>query len=194
MNYVLYILLIAAIFGLIALLDFLFHKLFPKSKAEQSGQVVRLPRYSSILGLLMALLGIIALLFLPLEGQRLLQFGCVLVLVIGLFLLVNYFRFGIFYDDECFVYRTMTHKARAYRYEDITGQRSFLARSGLNTSLYVGADEIQLYDAMQGLDSFLNKAFYGWCRAKGMDPDKVPHNPRNLTYFPDPEDAEPPEA
>lgn len=194
MNYIFYLLFIAAIFGLIALLDFLFHKLFPKSKVEQSSQVVRLPRYSSILGLLMALLGIIALLFLPLEGQWVLQFGCVLVLVMGLCMLVNYFRFGIFYDDECFVYRTTTRKARTYRYEDITGQRSFLARSGLNTSLYVGDDEIQLYDAMQGLDSFLNKAFYGWCRAKGLDPDKVPHDPRSLTYFPDPEDAEPPEA
>ena len=189
MNYVLYILLIAVIFGLIALLDFLFQKLFPKSKAEKSGQTVRLPRYSSILGLIMALVGIIALLFFPMKSQRFLQFGCVVVLVMGLFLLVNYFRFGIFYDETGFIYRTLTKKAKSYRYKDITGQRSFLARSGLNTSIYVDGDEIQLYSAMQGLDSFLNKAFYGWCRANHIDPDTVENNPRMLTYFPEPEDT-----
>ena len=44
---------------------------------------------------------------------------------------------------------------------------------------------------MQCLDAFLNKAFFRWCSAKGIDPDSVENNPRMLTYFPDPDDAEP---
>lgn len=189
MKYILYILLIAVIFGLYALVDFLFKKLFARSKTEQSGQAVRLPRYSPILGLLIALLGLIALLFLPGEGQWALRAGCAVVLVMGLFLLVNFFRFGIFYDDNCFVCRSLTKKAKTYYYKDITGQRSFLARSGVNISLYVDGDEIQLYSAMQGLDSFLNKAFYSWCQAKGIDPDTVENNPHMLTFFPEPDES-----
>ena len=41
MRYVLYILLIAVIFGLVALVDFLLKKLFPKEGAMKSGKVVR---------------------------------------------------------------------------------------------------------------------------------------------------------
>ena len=44
---------------------------------------------------------------------------------------------------------------------------------------------------MQGLDAFLNKAFFRWCSAKGIDPDSVENNPRMLTYFPDPDGPEP---
>ena len=71
------------------------------------------------------------------------------------------------------------------------GQRSLLTRSGVNTELFVGGESLQLYSAMQGLDAFLNKAFFRWCSAKGIDPDSVENNPRMLTYFPDPDDAEP---
>ena len=62
-----------------------------------------------------------------------------------------------------------------------------LTRSGVNTLLFVGEESLQLYSAMQGLDSFLNKAFFRWCAVKGIDPDSVENNPAMLTYFPDPE-------
>lgn len=183
MKYVIYILLIAVIFGLFALVDFLFKKLFPRSEAEKNGQAVRLPRYSSILGLVIALLGLIGLLFL--EGGWAVRLGCAVVLVMGLCLLASFFRFGIFYDGDSFVYRTLTRKAKTYYYKDITGQRSFVARSGLNILLYVDGDEIQLYSAMQGLDVFLRTAFQGWCAARGLDPETTKHDSSVLAYFPE---------
>ena len=60
MKYILYLLLIAVIFGLVALVDFLLGKLFPKSELQKKGKAVRLPRYSFILGLLLFLIGLIA--------------------------------------------------------------------------------------------------------------------------------------
>ena len=57
----------------------------------------------------------------------------------------------------------------------------------MDTLLFVGEESLQLYSAMQGLDSFLNKAFFRWCAVKGIDPDSVENNPAMLTYFPDPE-------
>ena len=188
MQYVLYVLLIAVIFGLVALVDFLLKKLFPKEGAMKSGKAVRMPRYSAILGIIMTGLGFVALLFLPMEGETFLMLGCVVVLIMGLYLVVSYARFGIFYDDEQFTYRTLTQKAKTYRYSEIRGQRSFVAKSGLNTMLYAAGDEIRLYSAMQGLGDFLNKAFFRWCDQTGIDPDTVENNPSMLHFFPDPEE------
>ena len=186
MKYILYLLLIAAIFGLIALIDFLGKKLFPALRNTHNGPMVRMPRYSFILGLLLALVGVIAVLYMPTE-EWLLYAGCWLVLVIGVYLLINFFWTGIFYDDEGFTYRPFPRKARYFRYEEITAQQSFIAKSGWNTALYAKGQEIQLYAAMQGVEEFLLTAFYGWCRQKGLDPEEVEHDSTTLTYFPAPE-------
>lgn len=185
MKYVLYILLIAVMFGLVALVDLVFGKLFPKNDTMKHGKSVRMPRYSFIFGLIMTLLGIIGLLFIPFEGEKFLWLGCLVVLAMGAYLLVNFGRFGIFYDDEQFIYRTLTKKAKTYRYSDIQLQHSFLAKSGFNTTLYAAGDEIQLYGAMQGLSDFLHKAFHRWCAQKGIDPDTVENDPSTLQFFPD---------
>lgn len=185
MKYVLYILLIAAIFGLVALVDFVIGRLFPKKEIQKTGNTVRLPRYSSILGLMMTLLALFALLFLDLSENTALAVGCVVVLIMGIFLLVNFWRFGIWYDEEKFVYRTLTKREKTYYYKDITGQQAILAKSGVNTTLFVGGDALELYESMQGLGNFLSKAFYAWCRIKEIDPDTVENNPQMLVYFPE---------
>jgi hypothetical protein len=185
MRYVLYLLLIAVLFGLIALGDFLLKKLFKRSYS--TANAVRLPRRSLILGLLMALLGLIAVLYIPRETEWFLWLGSWVVLVMGGYLLVNFFSFGIFYDDESFTCRTLGRPARTCRFADITGQRVFVSKSGWNSLLYVNGEEIQLYAAMQGLSDFLNKAFFAWCRANAIDPDTVENDPHNLIFFPDPE-------
>lgn len=184
MIYVWYILLIAAMFGLVALADFLLQKFFPKPDVMRKGKVVRMPRYSFILGLLVTFFAIVGLLYLPFE-EKLLWWGCWLVLAMGAYLLTNFWRFGIFYDDEGFVYRTLTQKVKTYRYADITAQRSFLAKSGVNTTLYAAGEEIPLYSAMQGLGDFLHFAFYRWCEETGTDPESVENNPAMLHFFPE---------
>lgn len=182
-----YLLAIAVILALIALVDFVSKKFF--RKWEHPGSIVRLPRYSFILGILLSVLGVIALVHIPRTEQRLLWFGCWVVLVMGLFILVNFFWTGIFYDSEGFTYRAFPGRAKSYRYEQITGQRTFAARSGWNATLYLGDEEVQLYAAMQGLHDFMKKAFLGWCRQKGIDPDTLEYDPQNLLYFPDPDDG-----
>ena len=184
MIYVWYVLLIVLVFGLIALIDFLFGKLFPKPEVMRSGQVVKMPRFSFILGLLISFFAIVGILYLPME-DKLLWWGSWLVLLMGGYLLVNFWRFGIYYDDEGFLYRTLFKKAKRYSYKDIRSQRSILARSGINTTLYVGEDSIPLYSAMQGLGDFLNKAFFRWCEESGIDPNSVENNPHMLHFFPE---------
>lgn len=184
MKYILYILLIAVIFGLVALVDFVFGKLFPRLKAPKTAKAVRMPRYSFVLGILIVVLGIMGLLFYT-EADWFLRIGMVAAMVMGLYMTVNYISFGIFYDAEGFTYRTLTKKAVFYRYSDITGQRSFLARSGLNTSLLMGETEIPLNGAMKGLPDFMSYAFFAWCRETGRDPDQQEYDPTTLRYFPE---------
>ncbi len=184
MIYILYVLLIAAVFGLIALFDFLLRKLLPKPKHAQKGNVVRMPRYSFIFGILLSVFSVFALLVVPIDTQKTLWIACWIVLAMGVFLLVNFFRFGIFFDEEGFTYRTLTKKPRSYRYDQIRAQESFLARSGWNSTLYVAEDEVPLTAAMQGVDKFLNKAFFAWCRQKDIDPDTVENDPSMLVFFP----------
>lgn len=184
MKYLLYLLLIAVIFGLVALCDFVFGKLFPKAKVKKTAKAVRMPRYSFIVGILIVFLGVIGLLFYT-KADLFLRIGMVIAMIMGLYMAVNYMSFGIFYDDEGFTYRTLTKKTITFRYEDITGQRSFLARSGLNTSLFVGEDEIPLNGSMQGVSDFMNCAFFAWCHQTGRDPDAQEYDPRTLRYFPE---------
>ena len=87
------------IFGLVALADFLLASSSPKSDLEQHGQVVRLPRYSFILGLLMAVFGLVVVLLLSPKRQLYLWLGALIVMVMGAFLLVNFFSFAIWYDE-----------------------------------------------------------------------------------------------
>ena len=189
MNYILYLLLIAVIFGLIALIDFVTKRLFAPLRKTHDGPVVRMPRYSFILGLLLALVGLIAVLYMPTD-ETFLYLGCWLVLAIGIYLLINFFWTGVFYDNEGFTYRAFPRKGRYYRYEEITSQRSFVAKSGWNTALYANGQEIQLYAAMQGVPEFLLHAFRRWCLQKGLDPDEVEHDAATLRFFPEPEEAE----
>lgn len=188
MQYVLYLLLIAVGFGLVALCDFLLKKLVFRSTFR--GQVVRMPRYSLILGVLLSVFALVAVLYIPRQTERFLWFGCWIVLVMGVYLLVSFFWTGIFYDDQGFTYRVFPRKGKTYRYGEITGQRTFIAKNGWNALLYVRGEEVQLYSAMQGLSDFLHKAFYTWCREQGIDPNAVENDPHNLIFFPDPDPSD----
>lgn len=184
--------LCAFVFLVCFLVDLLLRKLFPKEKIEKSKQVVHLPRRQAIFGIILTFAAIVVFVrFLQQKMDVPLLLGGIAALLIGAGLLVNYCSFSIYYDDETFLYRDLRHKKTLYHYSQIRGQRSLLTRSGVNTELFVGGESLQLYSAMQGLDAFLNKAFFRWCSAKGIDPDSVENNPRMLTYFPDPDDAEP---
>lgn len=182
MKYVMYVLLIGLIFGLIALVDQVVKRLF---RRRRPAPAVRLPGTGIFLGLAITLVAVASLLLLPSLSVTLKVLFCLLPLM-GLYLVVHTLRFGIFYDEHGFRYRSGFGKERAFSYGDIRGQRSFLARSGVNVILYAGSEELSLYAAMKGLQPFLQTAFDGWCKATGTDPDTVENNPDLLVFFPEP--------
>ena len=167
--------------------DKLLQKLFPKTPQQHSGKAVRMPRWSSIAGVGLTFLSFTAILFYWGEFSWLYRIACLVTLALGVFLLVQYFAFAIYYDDDGFVYKALGKTAKTYAYDDIRGQKSILSRSGVVSSLYVGGDELQLTSSMQHLNEFLKFAFRRWCEETGTDPETVENNPQYLTYFPETE-------
>ena len=155
---------------------------------SRAAQAVRPARRSATFGVILLFVPVVVLLFfMPEGGDTLLLIGCIAALIFGVILLVNYFSVTIYYDDEKFLYKTLRGGKKEFHYSQIRGQRSLMTRGGINTILFVGDEEINLYSAMQNLNAFLSKAFFKWCAAKGIDPDSVENNPRMFTWFPDPE-------
>ena len=182
----------AFVFLICFLIDTLFKLIFPKSRLEKSKQVVRPPRRSAVIGVILTFAGAAMLVkLLPEKSDVLFLIGSIVAVIFGVILLCTYFSIAIYYDDEGFLYKAWGHGKKEFRYSQIRGQRSLLTRGGVNTILFVGKEEINLYSAMQNLNAFLSKAFFKWCAAKGIDPDSVENNPRMATYFPDPDPAKP---
>ena len=179
----------AFVFLICFLIDTLFKLIFPKSRLEKSKQVVRPPRRSAVIGVILTFAGAAMLVkLLPEKSDVLFLIGSIVAVIFGVILLCTYFSIAIYYDDEGFLYKAWGHGKKEFRYSQIKGQRSLLTRGGVNTILFVGDEEINLYSAMQNLNAFLSKAFFKWCAEKGIDPDTVENNPRMATYFPDPDD------
>ena len=188
MKYVLLAILCGLVFLVCFLIDTLVKRLRPKTELEKGKLVVRLPRRSAIFGVLLLFFPLVVVLFfMPEGGSVIISVGCAVSAVLGIVLLVSYFSFAIWYDDETFLYKSFRHKKTLYHYSQIKGQRSLLTRGGDNTILFVADDEINLYSAMQGLGPFLSKAFYKWCQCKSIEPSSVENNPSMLTWFPDPD-------
>ncbi len=188
MKYLFVIILCALVFLVCFLIDLLCKALFPKSKLEKSKTVVRPPRRSAIFGIILSFLGVAVLVkYLPQGEDLLFIIGAAVVLVLGIILLITYFSVTIYFDDTGFLYKARGKRKQAFRYSQIKGQRSLMTRGGINTILFVGDEEINLYSAMQNVNAFLSKAFFKWCEETGVDPDEIENNPRMLTYFPDPD-------
>ena len=190
MKLIFVVIVCAAVFLICFLIDTLLKLIFPKSKLEKSKQVVRPPRRSAVIGVVLLFLGVAVLVqFVSKKDDTLLLLGSIAAIIFGIVLLCTYFSVSIYYDDEGFLYKAWGHGKKEFRYSQIKGERSLLTRGGVNTILFVGNEEINLYSAMQNLNAFLSKAFFKWCAAKGIDPDTIENNPRMATYFPDPDDV-----
>ncbi len=176
----------ALVLGLCWCVDQLFKKLFPKDARQLAGKVVRLPRRTAVFGVLLTFFAVVMELNWFSRLAWYMHLAAALVLLLGVWLLVQFLSFSIYYDDEGFTYRNLGRKAENFRYGDILGQRSLLTRSGVNSTLYLSGGEIPVYSAMQGAGDFLQKAFYRWCEATGTDPETVENNPQYLTWFPEP--------
>ena len=126
-------LIAAVIFGLCYLVDKTFSKLFRSKAQHRSGMAVRANKRYGIFGVVLTVLGIMAI-FVGITDGPVLLWGGAIVLLMGVSLAVYYLSFGIFYDGESLLLQRFGKKDVTHYYKDIVGQKLYLIRAA--TSLW----------------------------------------------------------
>ena len=183
---IIYILVAAAVFGFCYLLDRGFQKAFRNKIQHRSGLSVRLNKAYSIAGVLLSVLGILAIMSGLAEGSILL-YGGIMILVVGIGLCIYHLSFGIFYDEDAFVYTSFGKKEITYHYSDILMQKLYVITGGsLVVELHMADGKaVSIQTTMNGAYPFLDAAFAAWCRQKVIDPESCTfHDPENHLWFP----------
>jgi hypothetical protein len=181
------IILVAVVtFGICYLFDKGFQKYFRNKKQHRSGLAVLLNKMYSIAGVLLSVLGVIAVVNGAVENNILL-YGGLLVLLVGVSLCIYHLSFGIFYDEDSFVYTAFGKKDITYRHSDILAQKLYVITGGsIVVELHmVDGKAVSVQSNMNGAYPFLDAAFNGWCRQKGVEPESCQfHDPANHLWFP----------
>ena len=185
------VLLIAALtFGVCFLIDKGYVSLFRNKVQHRSGLAVRVNKRYAVFGLILTLVGILAVITGITDGPVLLWGGAI-VLLMGAALIGYFLTFGVFYDDETFLMTRFGKKDQVYRYEDIVSQRLYLIQGGaIVIELHLKDKQaVSLQSTMEGTYPFLDHAFFAWCRQTGRDPESCEfHDPSKSLWFPTEED------
>ena len=191
MTFVLILLIAAAVFGVCFLIDKAFARLFRSKAQHRSGKAVRANKRYGLFGVILTVLGVMAVCIGVTDGGALL-WGGVIVLLMGLALAVYYLSFGVFYDGETFLVSRLGKKELTYRFSDILGQKLYLVQGGnVIIELHMADGGIvSLQSSMDGVYPFLDTAFAAWCLQTGRDPQSCDfHDPSQSLWFPTVEDV-----
>ena len=163
------LIIILGTFLLCFLVDKGFSKLFRSQPQHHSGKAVRLSKFYSLGGLILAVLGVISVLT-GIAQSWLLALGGGVVLAVGIFLLVYYLTFGIYYDSDSFLAASFGKKSRAYRYEEIVSQQLYNNRGQILIELYMkDGTAVHLQSSMPNALAFMETAFSHWCEQRGVE-------------------------
>lgn len=188
MEYVWIGLTVVTVLGVCFLVDFLFKKLFRSQAQHMSGLAVRLQKRYGSFGVILLVLGVMAIIssFTSEVGRWLLLAGGVLITLVGAFLVVYYLSTGIFYDDDSFLYTTLGKKKRVYAYSDIEKQQLFNNAGHLLIELHmVDGTSVQVQSTMPGAIDFMDHAFAAWLRQTGREEEDCDFYDRaNSRWFP----------
>ena len=181
----------AVIFGICYLVDKTFAKLFRSKAQHRSGKAVRANKRYGVFGVVLTVLGILAICVGITDGPVLI-WGGVFVLLMGVALAVYYLSFGIFYDEESLLLQRFGKKDLSYSYGDIVGQKLYLVQGGnIVVELHMAdGSAVSVQSAFDGIYPFLDTAFAGWCRQTSRDPEDCQfHDPSQSLWFPTVEDV-----
>ena len=186
MNLFTIILVAALTFGVCFLFDKGYTAAFRNKIQHRTGLAVRLSKRYAAFGLILAILGTVSV-FTGLREGKVLLFGGIVVLLIGLGLIVYYLTFGVFYDDDTFLVTTFGKKTISYSFRDIQGQQLYIIQGGnVLVELYFSdGNSVGIQSVMEGAYPLLDHAFAAWCRQTGRNPADCPfHDPANHLWFP----------
>ena len=166
-----YLLVIAATFGVMFLLDKGLTKLFRSRQQHRSGTAVRLKKHYGILSLALMILGALGIVTYFSDRSLLLLVGGILVFPGGAVLGIYYLTHGIFYDSEGFLYTSFGNRSEEYRYADIRAQKLYEVQGGtLLVELHMANGRtVSVQTTMEGAPAFLDKAAHARMRQLGLN-------------------------
>ena len=185
------LLVAAAVFGICFLIDKAFTKKFRSKAQHRSGMAVRASKMYGIFGVVLSIIGLLALLV-GISQNLLLLIGGIVVLCMGAGLATHYLSFGIFYDGESFLVSHFGKKSEEHRYGEIKGQKLYVIQGGnILVELHLtDGSTVSLQSTMDGIYTFLDTAFAGWCHQTGQDPQNCDcYDPSQHLWFPREEDV-----
>ena len=191
MEFLAILIVAAVIFSICFLVDKAFAKLFRSKAQHRSGMAVRANKRYGIFGVILSILGIMAICVGVTDGPVLL-WGGVIVLLMGIGLAIHYLSFGIFYDGETFLQCRFGKKDVEHTFADIAGQKLYIIQGGtILVELHLtDGTTLSLQSNMDGIYPFLDTAFAAWCLQTGRDPQSCDfHDPRQSLWFPTVEDV-----
>ena len=190
MEFVAVLILAALVFGVCFLVDKGFTRLFRSQAQHMSGKAVRLSKRYGSIGLVIAVIGLAAI-FAGIPDSLLLIIGGGIMILMGAGLVIYYMGYGVFYDDDSFVFMSMGKRAATYYYKDIRSQQLYNNQGHLLIELYMADGRaIQLQSTMNGCFAFMDQAFSGWLKQTGRVREDCPwYDPDNSCWFP-PADGE----
>ena len=180
----------AIIFGICYLVDKAFSKLFRSKAQHRSGKAVRANKRYGIFGVVLTVLGIMAVCVGITDGPVLI-WGGIFVLLMGIGLAVYYLSFGIFYDSDTILLQRFGKKDVTYAYSDIVGQKLYLIQGGsIVIELHMAdGSTLSVQSSFEGTYPFLDAAFSAWCRQTGREESECDfHDPSQSLWFPTVED------
>lgn len=177
---------VAVVFGICFLVDKLFTRIFRNTAQHKSGKAVRLNKKTGAFGLIMILAGVAAV-FSGFSSNLVLVIGGCFLAVLGVCLVVYYLSFGVFYDEEQFVLTTFGKRSKTYFYKDIQAQQLYTSYGNTLIELHLSDGRaFQLQSGMEGVYSFMDKAFCAWLRQTGTNrEDCTFYDPDNSCWFPE---------
>ncbi len=181
----------AAVFGGCFLVDKLFTRLFRSKTQHRSGKAVRANKRYGIFGVVLCVLGIMSC-CMGFSGEPVLLWGGLFVVFMGICLAVYYVSFGIFYDDETFLYARFGKADVTYAFREIRGQKLYLIQGGnVVIELHMtDGSTVSVQSAFDGTYPFLDAAFAAWCAQTDQAPDGCDfHDPSQSLWFPTVEDV-----
>ena len=181
----------AIIFGICYLVDKAFTKMFRSKAQHRSGKSVRASKRYGVFGVVLTILGIMAVCIGITDGPVLI-WGGLLVMFMGICLAVYYLSFGLFYDGESILLSRFGKKDTVYYYKNIVGQKLYLVQGGsVVIELHMNdGSAVSVNTNMEGVYPFLDTAFAAWCLQTGRDPQSCDfHDPSQSLWFPTVEDV-----
>ena len=180
------VLVAVVIFGICYLVDKTFSKLFRSKAQHRSGKAVRASKRYGIFGVVLTVLGIMAVCVGITDGPVLI-WGGIFVLLMGIALAVYYLSFGIFYDEDTLLLQRFGKKDVIYSYKEIVGQKLYLIQGGnIVVELHMAdGSAVSVQSAFDGAYPFLDAAFSCWCRQTGRNPEDCDfHDSSQSLWFP----------